>query len=112
MSFLKPAAGAGLPLNGAATGFQPNDAAAGLGRMIDVDPSRISRIANGIGNAANGIAAAGGAPAGYNAATGPMGSLPPQISQMLQNHLQMLNPEILQRILARFQPQSPTGVSQ
>lgn len=77
MSFLTPASGA----NGAATG---------LGRLLDVDPSRISRIAGGIGNVANGIANAGGAMPGYAA------------PQPVNNYMQLLDPNVLRAIYAKF----------
>lgn len=85
MSFLKPLAG------GAASALQPNSAASGLGHLIGVDPSRISQIAQGVGTAADGIADAGGATPGYAA---------PQ--QPVNNYMQMLDPNVLQAIYAKF----------
>lgn len=87
MSFLKPDAAA-LSAAGA------SGAANGLGRLIDVDPSRIDRIAGGIGKAANGIAAAGGATPGY---------VPQQAPQQpVNNYMQLLDPNVLRAIYAKF----------
>lgn len=76
-------------------GFQPSALSSGFGYMIGADPSRVSMIADRIGKAANGIAAGGGASAGYDGS-----AAAPQID----NHLQMLDPNILQSIIARFRP--------
>lgn len=100
MSFLKAAAPA---LS------QPNSAAMGLGRMTGWDPSRISQIAGGIGNAANGIATAGGAPMGYQA---PQQQQMPQSDQQQaapNNIMQMLDPAMLQRIVQQFGGQGQFG---
>lgn len=97
MSFLKPGAGA------AASGFQPNSISTGFGHMIGADPSRVSMIADRIGKAANGIAAGGGATAGYDGSAA---------APVIDNHLQMLDPEVLRSIIARFRPAAPTGYAQ
>ena len=99
MSFLKPVAGAA---GAAPQTFDPNPISTGFGHMIGADPSRVAMIANRIGTAANGIAAGGGAPAGYDGSAAP-----------INNHLQMLDPNVLQAILAKFRPAAPgTGVYQ
>lgn len=90
MSFLKPAADATAGANPMATG---------LGRLIGADPSRVSTIADRIGTGMNMIAAGGGATAGYD------GSAAPQPN----NYLQLLDPSVLQALVARFRPAS-TGV--
>ena len=99
MSFLNNMGGAGAALGG----FQPNAVSSGLGHMIGADPSRVSMIADRIGKAANGIAAGGGASAGYDGS-----AAAPQID----NHLQMLDPEVLRSIIARFRPAATTGYAQ
>lgn len=91
MSFLNNIGGAGA----AAGGFQPSAISSGFGHMIGADPSRVSMIADRIGKAANGIATSTGVSADYNGS-----ARAPQID----NHLQMLDPNILQSIIARFQP--------
>jgi hypothetical protein len=90
MSFLKPQGGAA---------FGSNAAASGLGRLMDVDPSRISQIAQSIGGVANGFANAGGATPGYAA---------PEVN----NHMQLLDPEVLRSIMAKFRPGPGMGVYQ
>jgi hypothetical protein len=93
MSFLNNMGGGA----GALAGFQPNSISSGFGHMIGADPSRVSMIADRIGKAANGIAAGGGAESGYDGS-----AAAPQID----NHLQMLDPNVLQSIIARFRPQA------
>lgn len=87
MSFLNGIGGAAGAAGGA------NAAAGGLGHLLGADPSRVSDIAGRIGRGMNGIAAAGGAEPGYE---------PPA------NHMQLLDNDVLQRIVAQFggQPQS------
>lgn len=109
MSFLTPllgsiggagaAAGAG---GAAASALGSTSAARGLGHVIGVDPGRISSIADRIGKGANIAAAGGGADAGYAA---------PELSApdvAPANHLQMLDPGVLQSIIARFRPGGST----
>lgn len=99
MSFLRPQAGA-------STGAV-NPVSSGFGHMIGVDPSRVSMIANRIGNAANGIAAGGGAPAGYDGS-----AAMPAAPQPIDNHFQLLNPDVLRSIIAKFRPATLTGYAQ
>lgn len=76
-----------------------NAAAGGLGKLIDVQPDRISSFADRIGKGMNSIAEAGGAPAGYAPpATGAPAGTDPGIN----NHMQLLDPEVLRGIIARF----------
>jgi hypothetical protein len=91
MSFLKPGAGA--------TAQTFNPVSTGFGHMIGADPSRVSMIADRIGKAANGIAAGGGATAGYDGS-----------AALINNHLQMLDPDTLQRIIAQFRPVQTMGI--
>lgn len=90
MSFLSGGAGALGGLGAAA----PTAGAMGLGKLLGADPSRIGQIAGGIGKAANGIATAGGATPGYDAPqlqpTGP------------DNHMQLLDNAVLQRLIQQF----------
>lgn len=74
----------------------PNWAATGLGKLLGVDPGKISTIAGDIGKAANPIAAAGGAGQGYEA--------PPELPayQPPRNHMQLLDPKILQALIQQF----------
>ena len=92
MSFLQGAGGAGAALG------QANSASTGLGHLLNVDPSRISMIANGVGRAANGIATAGGADAGYDGSAAP------------NNYLQNLDPTVLRAIMAKFGPAQNVGM--
>lgn len=92
MSFLAPLA---APVGSA---IAPTAAASGLGHLIGADPSRVGMIASRIGTAANGVAAAGGAAPGYSGAA----------PQQVDNHLQLLDPEVLRGIIARFAPQGYT----
>jgi hypothetical protein len=95
MSFLEPllaSAGPALSAAGAAGGGA-NAAASGLGHLIGVDPSRISSIAGTIGKGMNGIAAGGGASPGY---------ADPGLPDV-NNHMQLLDPAILQAIIQHFQ---------
>lgn len=94
MSFLQGAGGAGAALG------QANSASTGLGHLLNVDPSRISSIANGIGRAANGIATAGGAEAGYDGSA----------AQQPNNYLQNLDPTVLRAIMAKFGPVQNVGM--
>jgi hypothetical protein len=89
MSFLKE------PVDGA------NPGAAGLGHLLGADPSRVSSIADRIGQGMNGIAQAGGATPGYASP-----------DQSVNNHLQLLDPEVLRSIIAKFRPSPTMGVYQ
>lgn len=92
MSFLKPAPDATAAAN---------PMASGLGHLFNTDPSRVSAIADRIGRGMNLIAAGGGAQPGY---------APPEPSQdVTANHLQLLDPSVLQALVQRFRPAS-TGV--
>lgn len=72
----------------------PNPMATGLGKLIGADGSRVSEIAGRIGGGMNQIASAGGAAPGYAA---------PQAPQELpNNHLQMLDPNVLRALIQRF----------
>jgi hypothetical protein len=79
---------------------KPNAAATGLGRMINVSPDRISKIATSVGAGANQIASAGGAQPGY---------APPPQMPTVNNHMQLLNPEILQQLMRHFSGNSAGG---
>lgn len=85
MSFLKPMGGAAGAMP------QANAAATGLGHLFGADPSRISEIAGRIGKGMNAVATAGGATPGYQAEAAPV-----------DNHLQLLDPAMLQRIIQQF----------
>lgn len=63
-----------------------------LGGAIGVDPSRIASIADKIGRASNGIAEMGGAAPGYSG-----------MQMAPTNHLQMLDPDALQKLVQQFQ---------
>lgn len=78
--------------------FNPNPISTGFGHMIGADPSRVSMIANRIGTGMNSIAAAGGATPSYDGSAAP-----------INNHLQMLDPDTLRKILAQFRPTSAMG---
>jgi len=71
----------------------PNAAATGLGRMIGVDGAKISSIADSVGKGMNMIAQGGGAQAGYQ----PAPELP-----AVNNHLQLMDPKILQALTQYF----------
>lgn len=71
-----------------------NAAATGLGRLIGVDPGKISAIAKSVGEGMNQVAAGGGAQPGYAA---PQPALP-----TVNNHMQLLDPKILQALIAHF----------
>lgn len=86
MSFLKDFGGAG-------------GLAGGVGHLFGTDGAHVSSLADRIGKGANMIASGGGATAGYDGS-----AAAPQID----NHLQMLDPNILQSIIARFRP-TPQG---
>jgi hypothetical protein len=85
MSFLKPA------------GAPTNPLANGVGRLFGTDGAHVSALADRIGLGMNQIAAAGGAQPGYAAQ-----------QQPVNNHLQMLDQDMLREILQRFRP--TTGV--
>ncbi len=70
----------------------PNAAASGLGKLIGADPARISSIATSLGRGANQIAEAGGAQGGYTA---------PELPAV-NNHMQLLDPKILQALVRHF----------
>lgn len=74
------------------TGPKPNAAATGLGKIIGVDGAKISSIADSVGKGMNQIAAGGGAPEGYAA---------PQLPAV-NNHMQLLDPNILQALVRHF----------
>lgn len=99
MSFLNNLGGA------AGAAGAANGAASGLGKLIDVNPQRISSIADRIGTGMNGIAAAGGAAAGYGT---PQQPAAPQQAPGVDNHLQMLDPAVLQSIIQQFGPKPAT----
>lgn len=99
MSFLKSAG------TGAAAASDMNPISSGVGHMLNTDPSRVSMIADRIGNAANGIATAGGAAAGYGGQ-----AAPPQQAAPVNNYMQMLDPTVLRAIMAKFGPAQNTGV--
>lgn len=90
MSFLGPLMG-GAGAAGAASAAAPA-AATGLGHLIGADPSRISQIAGQIGGGMNRIAAAGGAAPGYEAPQAPA----------VNNHMQLLDPEVLHSLIRQF----------
>lgn len=77
-----------------------NAAATGLGRLIGVDAGKISSIADSVGKGMNMIAAGGGAQGGYAAPEQP--ALP-----AVNNHMQLLDPKILQALIAHFRGQQP-----
>jgi hypothetical protein len=90
MSFLQGAgAGGGLAALAAPTG-----AATGLGKLLGADPSRIGDIAGGIGKVANGVASAGGATPAY--------ADPGLQSMAPDNHMQLLDNAVLQRLISQF----------
>lgn len=74
-------------------GYTPNAAASGLGKLIGADPGKISSIADSVGKGMNMIAEGGGAPSGYAAA--------PQ-TPAVNNHMQLLDPRILQALVQHF----------
>lgn len=87
-------AGGGGGDKGAAATPQPNAAATGLGKLLGVDPGRISSIADSVGKGMNQIAQGGGAAGGYAA---------PQLPDApVQNHLQLLDPTVIQALIQRF----------
>ena len=111
MSFLKSVLGgaeAAAAPAGAATVPQ-NPMANGLGRVFGTSGSHISDIASRIGTGANQIAVGGGAQPGY---AGPAPGQIPQTSEapqeMPNNHMQMLDQDVLRAIIQRFRP--ATGV--
>lgn len=95
MSFLQ-SAGAGAAAAGA--GAAANPMSTGLGHLFGADPSRVSMIADRVGNAANGIATAGGADQGYGGQAAPM-----------NNVLQQLDPTVMRAIMAKFGPAQFSG---
>jgi hypothetical protein len=86
----------------AQSGPAPNFAASGLGHALGVDPSRVASIAGTVGSAANQIAAAGGAQGGYQN-PGVQGAALPTVN----NHLQMLDPQVLRALIQHFSGQRP-----
>lgn len=94
MSFLKA-----NPFSGVGAALNPNGAAQGVGHLLNVSPLGVSRFADTVGKVANGIAAGGGAAAGYDGSAGPQ----------IDNHLQMLDPAVLRSIIAQFRPAPTTG---
>lgn len=74
-----------------------NAAAMGLGKLIGVDPGKISSIADSVGKGMNMIAQGGGAAGGYAA---------PELPQAAPaNHLQLLDDNVLRALLQRFSGQ-------
>lgn len=71
---------------------QANAAAMGLGKLIGVDPGKISSIADSVGKGMNMIAQGGGAPASYQT---------PELPAV-NNHLQLLDNNTLQALLRQF----------
>lgn len=93
MSFLAPLMASAAPAAAAtAATVAPNAAATGLGKLIGADPTRIASIAHNIGGGMNQIAAAGGGQGAYQDP-----GLPP-----VQNHLQLLDPAVLQALIQHF----------
>lgn len=91
--------GGGSP---APTAPQPNAAATGLGKLIGVDGAKISSIADSVGKGMNMIAQGGGAQAGYAAPEAPQ--LP-----AVNNHMQLLDPKILQELVRYFSGNNAGG---
>lgn len=85
---------------------QPNAAASGLGKLIGVDPAKISSIAQSIGGGMNQIAQGGGASPGYAA---PPQAAPSAQAPTMNNILQGLNPEIIQALIRSFSGNSAGG---
>lgn len=78
----------------AAEAPKANAAAMGLGKLIGVDPGKISSIADSVGKGMNMIAQGGGAAGGYAA---------PELPQARPvNHLQLLDDNVLRALLQRF----------
>ncbi len=81
---------------------QVNPMASGLGKMIGAEGGQVSNFADKLGGGMNQIAAAGGATPGYAppAVGGPQtGPMPAP-----NNHLQLLDDDVLQSLVARFRP--------
>lgn len=95
MSFLKGLGGGMGAAAPAAAAPQPNAMASGLGKLIGVDPGKISSIADSVGKGMNMIAQGGGAQGGYAA---------PEVPQLpaVNNHMQLLDPKILQSLVQYF----------
>jgi hypothetical protein len=92
MGFLRDKLGFGGGDAGAVA--QPaNPLATKLGRLIGEDPGDVSNFASRLGTGMNMIAAGGGADPGYS---GPAPAQP-------VNHLQKLDPRIMQMIMRNFQ---------
>jgi hypothetical protein len=92
MSFLKPLGAETAPAN---------PAAAGVGNLFGTDGAHISSIADRIGTGMNQIATAGGAQPGYAAQANPTTAQP---AAPPPNHLQMLDPSVLQSLIQQFRP--------
>lgn len=71
-----------------------NAAATGLGKLIGVDPGKISSIADNVGKGMNMIAQGGGAQGGYAA--------PELPAPAVNNHMQLMDPKILQALVQYF----------
>lgn len=88
MSFLKSP-----PITGGiGAALHPTAAAQGLGHLLNISPTGIGHAADMIGKVSNGIAAAGGAAPGYASPTAPD----------VNNHLQLLDPAVLQAIMQQM----------
>ena len=79
-------------------GMAPNGAAMGLGHLLGADPSRISSIADRVGQVSNRIAGMGGAEQGYQ----PM---------QMNNIMQKLDPAVLQALIEQFQSSQIGNIS-
>lgn len=89
------AAAAVAPTQTAPAAPQANAAATGLGKLIGVDPGKISSIADSVGKGMNMIAQGGGAQGGYAAPEQP--ALPD-----VKNHMQLLDPAVLRALVQYF----------
>lgn len=110
MSFLKSVFGAGADTAaapGAVPVQQANPMANGLGHLFGTDGAHVSDIASRIGTGANQIAIGGGAQPGY-AGPAPVAQQAAPATDDPNNHLQMLDQDVLRAVLARFRP--TTGV--
>lgn len=80
-----------------------NPMAGGLAKLLGTDGANVTGIADKIGGGMNQIAAAGGAQPGYQAP--PVGGVQPGPMQPdPNNHLQLLDDDVLQGLIARFRP--------
>ncbi len=105
MSFLTSlmgAGGAGAAAGAAGGAAAANPLANGLGHLLGAEGSQVSNIADRIGTGMNQIATAGGAQPGYAAPAQPAQPAAPQGDP--NNHMQLLDPDVLQGLIARFRP--------